>query len=75
MTYTTDDMRDAEWDYDRDPLEDRIMPAGSAVAVGRFRRGRPVRYHAATMPDAPLRDTRAEAVADEYAYLEGRRGR
>lgn len=42
-----------------------------AVAVGRFHPAGPDGYRAASMPDAPLRATRAEAVADELAWLDG----
>ena len=44
-----------------------------AVAVGRFNPDGPDGYRAATMPDAPLRKTRAEAVTDEVQYRTGRR--
>lgn len=44
-----------------------VIPADAARAVGRFRPGRPLGYRAADMPDAPIRATRAEAVADWLA--------
>lgn len=45
---------------------------GWAVAVGRFKPGGPDGYRAVTMPDAPLRATREEAIADEILYRTGR---
>lgn len=39
-----------------------------ARAVGRFKPEGPDGYKAATMPDAPLRKTREEAIADEIEY-------
>lgn len=44
-------------------------PATTALVVNRF--GLTVRYKAATMPGAPLRDTREQAEADELAYSKG----
>jgi hypothetical protein len=46
------------------------LGSDAARAVGRFRPEGPLGYKASTMPDAPLRDTREEAVADERAYRE-----
>lgn len=40
-----------------------------SVAVGRFKPGGPDGYRARSMPCGPLRATRAEAVADESAWL------
>lgn len=47
--------------------------AGSdwARAVGRFKPEGVDGYRAATMPNAPLRKTRAEAVDDEVRYRSG----
>ena len=47
----------------------RIIAKDFAVAVGRFNANGPEGYKAATMPDAPLRATRAEAMEDERLYL------
>lgn len=41
-----------------------------AYAVGRFDPTGVRGYRAATLPDAPLRPTRAEAEADERAWVE-----
>ena len=43
-----------------------------ARAVGRFNPHGPDGYRAATMPDAPLRATREEAIDDEVRYRLGR---
>lgn len=48
---------------------ERVLGADAARAVGRFNPNGPDGYRAATMPDAPLRTTRAEAAADERAWL------
>lgn len=45
---------------------------GWARAVGLFQPNGPLGYRAATMPDAPLRKTREEAIADEILYRTGR---
>ena len=45
-----------------------IIGSDWARAVGRFNPEGPDGYRAATMPDAPLRETRDEAVADELQY-------
>jgi hypothetical protein len=50
---------------------DRIMGTDAACAVGRFKEDGPDGYRAATAPDAPLRQTRDEAVEDERAWLDG----
>lgn len=51
-----------------------IVPDSSfAVAIGRFREYGPIMYEATTMPDAPVRFTRAEAEADELAWRERER--
>lgn len=50
---------------------DRVMGADSARAVGRFNPSGIDGYRAATLPDAPLRTTRAEATEDERNWLEG----
>lgn len=47
----------------------RVIGSDAARAVGRFNPKGPDGYRAASMPDAPLRATRAEAVNDETAYL------
>lgn len=47
------------------------MGTDAAVAVGRFKPDGPGGYRAATAPDAPLRETREEAVEDERKHLEG----
>lgn len=49
----------------------RVMGADSARAVGRFKPDGPEGYRAATAPDAPLRATRAAAIEDERAWLDG----
>lgn len=49
----------------------RVVTSRMAVAIGRFRPEGIHGYRAATPPDAPLRSTRAEATADEMAWLEG----
>lgn len=56
-------------------MTERIQHSQMAYAVGRFDPLGVRGYRAATMPDAPLRDTREEAIADEIAYLDGRDGR
>ncbi len=44
------------------------------VIVGsQFREGGPLGYRAATLPNPPIRATRAEAIADEVQYLDGER--
>lgn len=48
----------------------RVMGLGSAVAIGRFNPDGVIGYRAKTMPDAPVRATRAEAIEDERAHLE-----
>jgi hypothetical protein len=48
----------------------RVLGSDAAVAVGRFDPDGPLGYRARTAPDAPLRATRAEAVADEAAWLD-----
>ena len=53
------------------PICDRIHAADWAVAVGRFS-GRAMTYRAATMPDAPRRTNREQAVADECAWRAAR---
>jgi len=45
-----------------------IVGSDWARAVGRFKPEGPDGYRAATMPSAPLRKTRTEAVADELRY-------
>lgn len=42
-----------------------------AYAIGRFRAAGVIGYRATTAPEAPLRATRAEAIADQLAYLDG----
>jgi hypothetical protein len=51
---------------DRPPMVSRL-----SVAVNRFT-PTPT-FRAATMPDAPIRVTRFEAIADELAWQEGNR--
>lgn len=46
----------------------------AARAVGRFKPDGPDGYRARSLPDGPLRATRAEAEADELAFLEARHG-
>lgn len=48
--------------------------SGWARAIGRFKPGGVDGYSAATMPDAPLRETREEAIADELRHRMGRTG-
>lgn len=50
----------------------RVMRADAARAVGRFDPAGPTGYRAASAPDAPLRASRDEAVADEREWLETR---
>jgi hypothetical protein len=45
-----------------------VLGSDASRAVGRFSPDGPTGYRASTAPDAPLRETRAEAVADEWAY-------
>lgn len=52
-----------------DTVDGRIFGSDAARAVGRFDPDGPRGYRAATMPDAPLRETRAEAEADERAWF------
>ena len=47
---------------------ERLMAAGDAVAVRP--RHQPIYYRARTMPNAPARNTRAEAIADERQWLD-----
>jgi hypothetical protein len=47
----------------------RVIPADAARAVGRFQPEGPSGYRASNVEDAPLRATRAEAVADYVAAL------
>ena len=44
--------------------------AGQAAAVGRFRTEGPIGYQSLTAPDAPIRETRAEAIADGCLYMQ-----
>lgn len=44
-----------------------VLGADAAVAVGRFKPDGPDGYRAKSLPDGPLRATRAEAEADERA--------
>lgn len=48
------------------------MGSDAAYAVGRFDPDGVKGYRAATMPNAPLRATRTEAVADEREWLDNR---
>ena len=50
------------------PRCNRVHGSDAAVVVGRFTDGGPTHFRAATAPDAPLRATRAEAVADQCAW-------
>lgn len=52
-------------------MSDRIMGSDAAYAVGRFKADGLDGYRAKSAPSAPLRDTRAEAVEDERAWLNG----
>jgi hypothetical protein len=45
-----------------------IHGAADAPAVDRFSTDGPVGYRAVNVPDAPLRPTRAEAIADACAH-------
>jgi hypothetical protein len=47
-----------------------VIGPDSARAVDRFSPDGPSGYRAATMPNAPLRATRLEALDDELAWLE-----
>jgi len=47
----------------------RIIGADAARAVGRFKPTGVEGYGAATAPNAPLRETRAEAEEDERKWL------
>jgi len=54
-------------------VDGRVVGLSSdAVALGRFQRGGVSGYRAATMPDAVVRVTRAEAVEDERVHYETR---
>ena len=55
-----------------DDMSGWIIGSDWARAVGRFNPEGPDGYRAVTMPHAPLRKTRDEAVADEVQYR-GRR--
>lgn len=46
----------------------RVIPTNAAYAIGRFRPQGPVGYKAPSVPDAPLRSTKAEAEADWFNY-------
>lgn len=48
----------------------RVIPSDASVAVGRFLPEGPIGYVANRVPNAPLRATRAEAVADWLAHVE-----
>lgn len=48
----------------------RVLPADAAQAVGRFRPEGPLGYRAKSVPDAEVRATREEALADEIAHWE-----
>lgn len=48
----------------------RRMGDDAARAVGRFDPDGPAGYRAASAPDGPLRETRAEALADEAALFD-----
>ena len=50
------------------PRCNRVHGSDAATIVGRFSPDGPTGYRAATAPDAPLRETRAEAVADQCAW-------
>lgn len=52
----------------RCPDSGRIVSLDFAQAVGRFNPSGPEGYRAATLPDAPLRKTRAEAMEDERLW-------
>jgi len=47
---------------------DVVLGSDAARAVGRFRPEGPLGYRAKSVPDAPLRATRAEAETDERAF-------
>lgn len=47
----------------------RVISAGMAVAVGRFNPAGITGYRARSMPDAPLRGTRGEAIIDHINWL------
>lgn len=51
-------------------MSDRVLGSDAARAVGRFRAEGPLGYRAKSVPDAPLRPTRPEAVSDEAAWWE-----
>ena len=55
---------------DRPIVTRRILGTDAARAVGRFRPGGVLGWRASTMPDAPLRQTRSAAEADERRYLD-----
>lgn len=55
-----------------DPFMGSGTTLKAARAVGRFKPQGPDGYRAATMPDAPLRATREEAIDDEVRYRLGR---
>jgi hypothetical protein len=48
----------------------RVLGSDAARAVGRFRPDGPVGYQAASVPVAPVRETRAEAEHDERVWLD-----
>lgn len=52
------------------PRSDRVVSKDFARAVGRFNPNGAEGYRAATMPAAPLRKTRQEAMEDELRWRE-----
>lgn len=48
----------------------RVISAAMAVAVGRFNPAGITGYRARSMPDAPLRGTRVEAINDHLNWLD-----
>lgn len=51
--------------------EPRVLGSDAAVAIGRFNPEGVEGYRASTLPDAPLRATRAEATDDEARHRAG----
>ncbi len=51
-------------------MSDRVLGSNAAVVVGRFDPAGPSGYRARTLPNAPTRMTRDEAVIDESAWLD-----
>lgn len=54
--------------------DDLILGSDAIIALGRFHPDGPRGYRARSLPDAPIRDTGAEAEMDELRHREARTG-